>query len=170
MSDTFQIKYDPNASITSDTIMGSVDHVNAALTLARGMMPHTLLDITSKSNHYRDAILYQLAAEAQPEEKDRALAILTKAMSTLPDGDTRLNAYSEYAAAIALLTNREEIAAKVILRNERKSASNFLATLATVIAKSVDVNTFTRMVKDAGEVAVMQWVNFDRPSLFPGHN
>jgi hypothetical protein len=167
MLEGYSVKYNPSTLITDKTIMGSTDHIQASNVLTRSLMPHTLLDVTSKSVHYRDAIIAHISNNADNEHKANALNILVEAIQSTPDGDPMLQGYSEYAAAIALLLDSTDVASKIIARNERSSASSFLTTLATVIARKIETAQFKGMVEASGAAATQQWVMVDRPTLFP---
>ena len=166
MSDTYQIKYDPNETIELDTIQSNSDHEATARMLTRGYMPSKLLEVTAASMHFRDSVLVSLVDNASDNEKQKALGILTRAMATCPDQDPKLAYYSEYAATLALLLDKEDIAARIIARNDRNGSGQFLPTLATVITRKVGATAFSRMIKQAGEEAVAQWAHH-RPTLFP---
>lgn len=166
MSDEYKIDYNPNTNITDKTIMGTTDPHQDSVMLSLGRMPNTLLDISAKSVSYRDAILGYISCQSETQ-KTSTLGILTMALETCPDLDPKLAPYSEYAAAIALMLDKKDVAAKIILRNSKSSATSFLNTLARVIARGIETSAFSTMVKEAGDTAVQKWTTVDRPALYP---
>ena len=166
MSDEYKIDYNPNTNITDKTIMGTTDSHQASVMLSLGRMPNTLLDISAKSVSYRDAILGNISGQSETQ-KTSTLGILTMALETCPDLDPNLAPYSEYAAAVALMLDKKDVAAKIILRNRKSSATSFLNTLAQVITRGIEASAFSSMVQAAGETAVQKWTTVDRPALYP---
>jgi len=167
MYNNYKINYDPSATIVNNLVLGSLDTGLTASALTRGLMPSNLLDVTAKSLNYRDSVLNSIAHSLE-EEKQSALGVLIGAIETCPDMDPKLSGYSEYAAAIALMLNQPDVAAKVIARNERNGASSLLQTLATVIARKIYGSVFIKMVTDSGPEAYERWTMVDRPAYFPG--
>jgi hypothetical protein len=162
-----KIAYDPTVNIDKLTVNGDSTHTQAAFYLSRGYIPNNLLDISAQSTNFRDAVIYYLLDQSDRSEIEQALTVLTKAISSLDDGDIRLLAYSEYAAVLATVLDEKTIAAKVIKRNNLSTASNMLKTIAMAISKSMPGNAFTELIKNSNRNAVETWTQLERPVLFP---
>jgi hypothetical protein len=167
MLDKIKIAYDPTENV--DEIMQESDatHQRAAFYLSRGRIPSNLLDVGAQSTNFRDAVLYHLLDQSSREELKQALVALTKAISSLDDGDIRLLGYSEYASIIATVLDERTIAAKVIKRNQLSTSSTTLKSVALAVSKSMSGSQFFDVIKNSSRNAVQVWAEIERPVLYP---
>lgn len=167
MLDNIKIAYDPEQTIERILIDSDSTHSKAAFYLTRGRIPCNLLVLSEQSTNFRDAVIYYILDQGDRDELESALIALTKAISSLDDGDVRLLTYSEYAAALATAIGESSIAARIIKRNNLSTASSLLKTIAMAISKSMPGNAFMELIKNSNRSAVNTWTQIERPVLYP---
>ena len=167
MLDDIKIAYDSEVNIERLLVDSDSTHSRAAFYLTRGRIPCNLLVLSEQSTNFRDAVIYYILDQADRDELESALTALTKAISTLDDGDIRLLTYSEYAAALATAIGEPSIAARIIKRNNLSTASSLLKTIAMAISKKMPSNAFLELIKNSNRSAVETWTQLERPVLYP---
>lgn len=166
-----QLKYDPDVSIIQHITSSTTDVMETASALVNGMIPMNFLQNTMKSSNYRDAVINTIITklpEPDTESRQTVLELLSACISSVQDEQTEILAtYSEYAASIALSWGETKIATQAILRNNPKTSSNFLKTIASAIDKNMDHSSFNNLLANSTANARGIWETVERPVLFP---
>jgi hypothetical protein len=164
------LQYDPNISLRNHMTHGLPDHKITGDMLAGGLMPTTLLEISEKSETFRDAVINHMLTDGRINEpqQQQAIELLAAAVSTCPDdNDTMLRIYSEYLAALSYAWGETEVAKRAVLRNKPEKAGRFLSTVAAALDKRMDHDGFHTLLRSTTSTAPYAWENVESPQLYP---
>lgn len=163
------LQYDPNISLTHHMVTGFPDHTVTGNMLTSGLMPDNLVEITTRSVNFRDAVINHVIRHAASEpERQKALELLSAAVASTPtDAEETLRIYSEYTAAFAYAWGETVLATRAVLRNQPNNAGNFLSTIASALNKKMDTAMFNSLIMNSTSNAPAQWEQVEKPLLFP---
>lgn len=163
------LQYDPNISLRNHIGTGLPDHDMASNMLKSGLLPDNLVEITTRSVNFRDAVInHTIRTAASTQEKQTVLELLAAAVASTPsDAEETLRIYSEYTAAFAYAWGETVLATRAVLRNKPNNAGSFLSTIASALNKKMDTAMFHSLVMNSTANAPDQWTQVEKPLLFP---
>jgi hypothetical protein len=150
-------------------VSGNSSIRTTAVKLVNGTLPSNLFEISMKSTNYRDGIINTLINEVDnTTQQQTVLELLSACVASIPDEETdQLRVFTEYTASLALVWGETKIASKAILRNNPKTASSFLKTIASALDKNMNRSMFQNLLTNSTSNAVEMWETVERPVLFP---
>lgn len=132
--------------------------LQAAHAIVNGVIPDNLQKYSNLSDSFRDATIAELLVLSSSLNKfEDVLSTLTKAVRSAPNNSIHLRVYSEYAAAIAFAWEHQQLAAKIIMRNEPQQTSPFLWSIVGAIKKNMPSAMYASVAMSQNEIAIKQW-------------
>jgi hypothetical protein len=148
-------KFDPNV-----TKVPRVPHTeNMSQTLAYlhgGLMPADMLDASTQTTHYRDAVIAGIYKEGYaPAVLPTFLRELQTIENVMEDFEITL---CEYAATAAYLAGELELTKEILMRVPGPSVTSYIKTLYQAIAiKKWSADIFTTAIGNGADNAIKQW-------------
>lgn len=132
--------------------------MQAAHAIVNGFIPDNLARLSNQSEAFREVTLADLLMLAAAENKfEDVLNTLCLAVQSAADNSVYLRIYSEYAAAVAFAWEHQELAGKIIMRNNPQSTSPFLWTLVSAIKKNMPSAMYASLVMSLGATSLDKW-------------
>lgn len=152
----WQIDYDPTIMVPMGAPVDSP--LQAAHAIVNGYIPTNLVTRSIASSNFRDATLATVLVLASNQNKfEDVLSTLSLAMKSVPDNTSQLGALSEYTAAVAFSWEHQELAGKVIMRNNPQNTSPFLWSIVSAIKKGLPSAMYASLVMSMGDDAKRKW-------------
>lgn len=148
-------KYDPN--VTKVPRAPRTENMSQTLAyLHGGLMPSDLLDASTQTTHYRDALIAGIYKEGY------APAVLPTFLRELQTIETVMEGFEitlcEYAATTAYLAGDLDLTKEILMRVPGPSATPYIKTLYQAIAiKKWGKDMFNTAIGSGAEAALQQW-------------
>lgn len=158
------LTYDPN-KVEINYGVATLEPQIAAVMLKSGVIPLNLVDISSRSTNFKDAVMNQLLTNHNNEEAQIVLKTFASAVINCPD-DTKetLRILSEYLAPLSYSWGETVLATRAVLRNKRETAGKLLETVASGLSKNLDVRSFRQLLTDSTLGAIGRWYMTEQSS------